>query len=440
MTRPSDTRIASGLALGRSKLDGGCTAPADVLPDVSPGHARPVRAGTVLLLGNYRAALAAARQLSAEGHRVILGSEPGASCAEHSRAVDMVWHCPALVPGSPEFITALRALLRRVPGTVTIMPMIERALNTIASFEEELAQSARLALPEARVLAILHDKHRSLVFARDAGLDVPAFATAGDQVELEARAAEIGYPVVVRPIDSGCRIERLKAVTLNGPPDIAEAFDPWPAGLSAVLLQRRFIGTRTNVYFAALEGRILAEQHSLSLRTDRVDGTGQTIEGVTIAPIPAISREIGALVRRIGYTGVGCAQFLYDEAANRPCYLEINARFGASHAFVEKVGMGLTELALNLAWNAPRFAPARAGRYDEGSRFVWTLGDLSGLLFALRRGDVGPKGALVWLGRALLAAVRSEVHVTWSIRDPVPTLILYARSIGNNLGLRKRAR
>lgn len=390
-------------------------------------------ADTVLLLGNYRAALTAARQLSPSGCRVILGSEPGAYGAEHSRFVDEVWHCPPLIPHSPEFLTALQALLGRQAGVVTIMPMIERALNTVASFEAELAQTARLALPKAEILSVLHDKYRSLVFARDAGLDLPPFAVARDRAELEELAAEVGYPVVVRPITAGCRIGRLKAVTLLWPSDISDHFDPWPDQLSSVLLQRYFAGKRTNVYFAARDGEILAEQHSLSLRTDRLDGTGQTIEGITIPSIDVISRSMRKLSRHIDYTGVGCAQFLYDDAADRACFLEINARFGASYCFVEKVGMGLTTLAFDLAWNAPRSGPSRSECHDEGTRFVWTFGDLSGLAFSLRRGDIGSKAAVLWLGRAVLAAARSDVHVTWSARDPVPTLLLYARSIANNL-------
>jgi biotin carboxylase len=296
-----------------------------------------------------------------------------------------------------------------------------------------LSSEVRIALPRAQVLSVLHDKYRSLVAAKQAGLDVPAFATAEDLQQLRERTAEIGCPVVVRPIVSGSRLKAAKAVTLKDLSDIDRQLgvDPLPA----MLIQRRFSGARMNVYFAARDGEMLAEQHAHCLRSDRADGTGLTIDLITIAPIACISRETRMLVRELRYTGVGCAQFLYDAPRDKPCFLEINARFGANYALVEAAGMGLTGLAYDLAWNDPR--PVRDGsdRCDVGTRLVWTLGDVSGLLLALKHGDIGAAGALKWAGRTLLAAARADVHATWSWADPLPTLMLYARRVGSRLGL-----
>jgi len=396
--------------------------------------------GTVLVLGNYRASLTTIRRLAARGCRVVLGAEPDTKSAEYSRFVDEVWRCPRFEPGSEVF---LDALLRKIgtlpgPGPVTVMPVIERPMDAVVSFQDDLAPWVRLAVPEARILSILHDKYASLVCARDAGLGVPAFELCGTVADLRTAIGRVGLPAVVRPITAGTRIGTNKAVTLTAPDDIDRFFTGAEASMTGLLVQRRFIGIRTNVYFAAQDGCMLAEQHSKSVRTDRIDGTGQTIEGVTIAPIESISREMALIVKALNYTGVGCAQFLYDEKRDRPCYLEINARFGASYAFVERLGMGLTDYALNLAWNDPQPVPYRIGQYDAGTRFVWTLGDVSGLLYAIRRRDVGLAGAMLWLWNILLAAVRARAHVTWSWRDPWPTAVLYARAVAGTLGLKKQ--
>lgn len=404
--------------------------------DASPTPAAP-HAGTVLILGNYRAALTTARRLSARGCHVILGSEPDVSYCDRSRCVHEVWHCPPIEAGSEAFRDALLRKVETLPPPVTVMPVLERPMNAIASFEPELVPRVRIALPEARILAVLHDKYASLVCARDAGLDVPPFALCASAREVQAAVSRIGLPVVIRPTVAGTRLGTQKAITLLTEDDLAHFLADSVSGIPGLLVQRRFVGLRTNVYFAAQDGEILAEQHSKSLRTDRADGTGQTIEGETIGPILSISRETHRIVRTLGYTGVGCAQFLYDEATGQPCFLEINARFGASYAFIEKTGMGLTDYALDLAWNDPWPVRDRLGQSDTGTRFVWTLGDVSGLLYAIRRREVGAAGALLWLWHIVLAAIRSDAHVTWSWRDPVPTLVLYARAIANTLGLRK---
>lgn len=395
-------------------------------------------AGTVVVLGNYRAALAAVREMSARGCVVVLGAEPDTFCAEHSRFVDEVWHCPPFVPRSQEFLAALRTLVRRLRPPVTVMPIRERSLDTVASFERELAAEVRLALPQARILAILHDKHRSLVAAQEAGLDVPAFAVADDWQQLRMQTATVGCPVVIRPIVAGSRLGAQKAVTIRDLAELDAAFSAFSDELPAMLIQRRFSGERMNVYFAARDGEMLAEQHVHCLRSDRFDGTGLTIDMMTIAPIASISRELRMLVKHLDYTGVGCAQFLYDAPRDKPCYLEINARFGASYALVEHVGMGLTGLAFDLAWNNRRGVRGASARYDAGTRLVWTLGDFSGLLHALRQRHVDGRQAVVWAGRALLSAARADLHAIWSLRDPLPALRLYARRIGHWLGLARR--
>ena len=163
--------------------------------------------------------------------------------------------------------------------------------------------------------------------------------------------------------------------------------------------------------------------HSYSLRTDRIDGSGQTIEGMIVPTVPIHQEMLATAVKAMGYTGIGNAQFLHDKESGESCFLEINPRFGGSHAFVERSGFDQTRLALDLA--KPDYEP-KPPKSVRPVRFVWTYGDLHGLMFSLRAGDVTTKQARQWALACIRAAVMSDVHVTWSWRDPWPTLAIYS--------------
>jgi biotin carboxylase len=386
---------------------------------------------SALILGNYRPALTTARELSRLGYRVILGVHPGSTGAEWSRFVDEVLPVPPLVAGAGD----LNATLADVAATrdlALIVPISEAALNAMAAAAPHIPRRVRVVMPSAATVAICHDKYRWLLFARESGIPCPDFAVCRTLAELRGVTAQIGYPVVLRPVVAGTRIGKRKAVTLAGPGDEGLLAPHWPDGTSQLLVQKRFSGDRYNVYFAARDGALLREQHTISLRTDRADGSGQTIYGVTIERIPELSDALAVAVRRMTYNGVGCAQFLYDPTTGSACFLEINPRFGASYAFVERMGMNLTRLAVEIATGDP-VSGDFPSEGKAGTRFVWTYGDLIGIWYSLRHREIDRRGAWRWAASALIAALRADVHVTWSWRDPCPTLAFYGGQLRKTL-------
>lgn len=389
--------------------------------------AEPAASRTVLIAGNYRPALTAARRLKAMGYRVLLGMEPGSTGAEHSRFVDEIWRMPAPERGAQAFREALRVRLRLDSSIAVILPMTETYLNFVDAARDLVPPDILVAAPQRRVIEICHDKFAWLRFCCDIGIPTPPFDTASRIDSLRAVVEAIGPPVVIRPVVAGQRIGKRKAVPVYDDPGFEAAFAAWPEGVGDLLVQKRFEGVRYNVYFGALDGVIVRELHSRSLRTDRWDGSGQTIEGVVVDPVPVHSEMLARAVAAMGYTGVGCAQFLLDPATSRSCFLEINPRFGASYAFVEHAGFDLTGLALELAKPAP--APKPLAAPPRPVHCVWTYGDLSGLTFSLSNNDITPAQALRWARAALVAAVTADVHVTWSWSDPRPTLAAYASQL-----------
>lgn len=386
---------------------------------------------TALVAGNYRPSLAAARELQTLGYRVLLGAEPGSTGAEFSRFVDEVWELPDASLGEAALRSAVRRRIAADPTIRVVLPMTEQMLDRVAAIRDAFPPDMPIASPQSSALKVCHDKFEWLRFSRDAGVETPPFATAETLVGLREAVETVGCPVVIRPVEAGKRIGKRKAITIRHADELAEAFPTWPEGLRSLLVQRRFEGDRYNIYYGAQDGVIVRELHSRSIRTDRWDGSGQTIEGKVVAPVARHTEMLAQAAGALRYTGIGCAQFLYDPATDQSCFLEINPRFGASYVFVERAGFELTRLALELAEPSP--APTALARPVRPTRFVWTFGDLSGLAFSIRSGDVSAAQAVRWAATAMRAAVFADVHVTWSWSDPLPTIRFY---LGRLLGRR----
>ena len=387
---------------------------------------------TVLLIGNYRPTLGAARALGRMGYRVVLGAEPDSSGAERSRFVDEIWPLPATELGPDAFRRALAERLQSDPSVGFILPMRECKIKLVDASRDIVPADVLIATPQHEALKICLDKLQWLHFCRDAGIPCPAFGAAGSILELRRVVNEIGCPLVVRPVAGGKRIWHRKAITIERATDFDKVFPRWPSDGGELLAQRRFEGERYNVYFAAREGKIICELHSYSLRTDRIDGSGQTIEGKIVPAVPVHSSMLAKAAEGMNYTGIGNAQFLHDVETGQSCFLEINPRFGGSHSFVEYSGFDQTRLALELARPGYEPLPPEA---VKPVHFVWTYGDLYGLMFSLKAGDVTKKQALRWLLASVRAAILSDVHVTWSWRDPLPTLGIIWERLSRAVGI-----
>ncbi|WP_205042303.1 hypothetical protein [Rhodoligotrophos defluvii] len=379
--------------------------------------------GTVLILGNYRPALTVARKLKALGYRVAVNANKQQPLLEYSRAVSLIWDAPP--PSDQGFMAALLSFIDAQGDVVAIIPVSEPMVDVLAANWKALAsREVRLATPAPAIVRRCHDKTGMLDLATRAGLDCPPYAVASNADVLDATAIQVGFPLVIRPLTPGSRFGTLKAITVASREELA----CYPAELfeaaGPMLLQRHFSGRRYNVYFAARNGRIVDEQHVCILRSDRVDGSGLAVEGTSIADIPELSRDVHRLVHMLDYTGIGCAQFLFDETTRARCFLEINPRLGANYALVEAAGMPLTRLCLALAEAQPEH-PVPLQREQRSVHFAWTYGDLAGLWHAVTQGDVGLKGALAWLGDAIRAGLTADMHITWTRDDPKPTLMTY---------------
>jgi hypothetical protein len=148
------------------------------------------------------------------------------------------------------------------------------------------------------------------------------------------------------------------------------------------------------------------------------------VEGVTVPLDRELARYCRLLTARLAFTGVGCMQFIRTPSG-AVHFLEPNPRLGANFAVVDRCGLDLTALACALAAGTAGGSGLDDFRYEPGVRYSWTFGDIRGLRRAVRRREIGAAQAVDWLVRAIRSAAAAEIHLTWSVRDPHPTLAIF---------------
>jgi predicted ATP-grasp superfamily ATP-dependent carboligase len=166
------------------------------------------------------------------------------------------------------------------------------------------------------------------------------------------------------------------------------------------------------------------------LRTDEPDDTGIGVLGVSVAPNPALREYCERITRSLAYTGIGCIQFLVDEASGAVAFLEFNARMDSTAALPYWLGYDFPLLAMRLADHAGGRAPCPAALrapYRAGRAYHWLYGDIHTWVAAARGRRATRLKLAAWLLRSAWDAARSY-HLTWELRDPLPTLHLYWRS------------
>jgi biotin carboxylase len=324
-------------------------------------------------------------------------------------------------------MVALLDFLARRPEIGVVLPLRPRYLKLLGAARDQLNGRVLLAMADSEIVEACLDKQRMYAIAGEAGVPYQPLAVATDRAELVAAADTVGYPCIVRPVEDtdppmpGQR----KALICHDRDALQRTFVTWPETHSQLLVQRFAHGPRHNVHFAAHRGRIIGRVQTTALRTDALDGTGLGVEGMSVQSDERLEQHCDALIGKLGYTGVGLAQFLVP-AEGEPSFLELNPRHGTALAFIQHLGLDLANAAIGLAAPGETWTIPEGFEYPVGQRYAWTSKDISGLRGMRSRGQLDLVEALRWFRRAARAAIRADVHLTWSARDPMPTLAVYA--------------
>jgi predicted ATP-grasp superfamily ATP-dependent carboligase len=383
---------------------------------------------TVLVVGNYRPTIATVRSLGRAGCRLVVGCPPVRSYAEKSRHVEEAWAHPPLEDAA--FATALLAFLAARPDIDAIFPVSGLAIMRLCELHGQLPRPLPVAMPDPRLVHICDDKTALLDVAERVGVPYPAWMVVPGSPGLKDATARVGFPCVVKPAVAERRLFGEKALILRDPAALETRLAAWPEDDGELLVQRFVEGLRHNLHLVAQSGRLLRCLDTLSLRTQRLNGSGLTVSSVSVPTPPAMRAWCAKLLEAIDYSGIGCLQFLDDQERGEVAFLELNPRMAAGSGVAPYCGLDLPRHALELALGLPVEPDSSPDAYRMGVRYAWTEGDLAGLATTLRQGDIGAGDAVAWLGRSLHDALAADIHAGWDWGDMGPTLAIYRRRVG----------
>ncbi|WP_217183923.1 carbamoyl-phosphate synthase large subunit [Streptomyces sp. AC495_CC817] len=295
----------------------------------------------------------ACRVLREEGVRVILVNSNPATIMTDPDFADATY----IEPITPEVIETIIA--KEKPDA--ILPTLggQTALNAaMALHERGILEKYGVELIGAKVDAIKKGEDRQIFkeLVLEAGADVARSVIAHSMDDLLAGAAELGYPLVVRPsftmggLGSGFAYDEADLRRIGG------------AGLhdsptNEVLLEESILGWKE--YELELM-RDTADNTVVVCSIENVDPVGvHTGDSITVAPALTLTdreyqklRDIGIdIIRAVGVDTGGCnIQFAVDPSNGRIIVIEMNPRVSRSSALASKAtGFPIAKLAAKLA-------------------------------------------------------------------------------------------
>jgi len=388
------------------------------LPGQSVAQSRP-ESGGVLLMGGDCSALGVARNLVSRG--IPVRFLPGTNAlATYSRHV----HSIAGWPGA-EADTAI-AFLEGLAKSGQCMdwvliPAGDSEVRLVTNHYDALSHYYRLSTPPWSVTRYCGDKQ--LTYARAADLGIGHPRTYRIDIESEAAAADLDYPVILKPAMK----EGVNALTVAKAwraDDRAQFLSLFReahtlAGAGGLVVQEMIPDDGTNQFsYCAFcdngEPRLVMAARRTRQRP-RKAGTGTFVETL---PPQDFEAEAAIFLRSLNYTGLVEIEFMRDPRDGRFKLIDVNPRIWTWHALGLPAGVNFA----HAAWLHAAGQPVTPARAAAGHSWIYGIRDLPVALAEIIDGHLSPMTYL----RQLLGA---SSYATLSLSDPLPALVDLPMSI-----------
>jgi len=380
----------------------------------------PAALPPAVVLNMHETGLGIARSLGRRGVCVIgLGAEPGAPGTATRYAT---------VRAAPDSRTEPDALVRFLEGLgaelgerAVLFPTNDADLACLDRYRERLSRYFVLDVPARALLHSITNKARLSAVARAHGLAAPVTRHVASLAELDAQAAELVYPAVIKPVDTTAwrsgdfeaRVGVRKGWRVADHAACRAAYARIAQVAPAALVQEWIDGPEDS--YRVVGAAMAADGTALGAFTARKRlqyppglGLGCLYEA---QPDDALMARTLGFLRAIGFAGVCEAEFKDDPRTGEPRLIEINPRHWDQHALGGALGVDLPWLA----YRARIGLPAQPFQAAQG-RAVWLRwpGIVGSLKEAVKARD---PNVLRPLARSLRLR---RCYAYWASDDPGP--------------------
>ena len=289
-------------------------------------------ASVLVLDGEQRSALAAVRSLGRAGVRVQVASARPEPLAGASRHASQVWRTPDPTRDAQGWVEAV--LQCAAQGSAQfILPMTDVSTMLLAPLRARLPTGCSLLCPSAQAYEVLTDKQRLLELAHCVEVAVPQTLVASDAAQLQHAAAQLGYPLVIKPARS--RYVQANAVHTTSVSLVRDAVQlqrllpalDWLGQVNA-LVQRWIDGTGAGVFALYGPAGPVAWFAHRRLREKPPSG-GVSVLCESAMPEPAVLLPSARLLERANWWGPAMVEYRMTPAGV-PVLMEVNGRFWGS--------------------------------------------------------------------------------------------------------------
>lgn len=323
--------------------------------------------------------------------------------------------CPDPLADEEAFLTWLEALGRQLPRPCVLFPSHDEFIWPLSRHAGRLAEWFIVPFSRWDVMSRVHDKRAQLEAAWRVAVDTPATVFVSSRAELEAAAAEIGFPAVLKPVESLAFKRRFHRhiIDVESPGDLQLIYDKVD-DLGLLMLQERIPGGEDELWtvgsYLDAESRPLAVFSGHKLRQYPHAG-GSCLAGVSRWSASLVDAAL-RLLQELRFHGVSQVEFKRDPRDGRFCLMEINARHWKWHGLAARAGVNLSYVAYRDALGDPYLAR----RQDDGVKWIVANKDLPlAVLEIARRQRSAPEYV-----RSLAGTRRDGLH---ALDDPLPGLL-----------------
>lgn len=371
------------------------------------GDRRALAARILVTDAEERGSLAAIRGLGRAGYDVAAAAGKRPASGHWSHHCSTRYFLPNPWSDKEGFIDELVRVVER-EELATVLTGGDGALIAISEQRERLEGQIRLGLPPKDAVRRSTDKVVLLEASAEAGVASPESVVCSSESEIRTAAAELDYPLVVKPSRSitkrGTAGRGTTGALVMSDADLQPRVDELEYPIIVQRYEKRPLFSCSGVF---VEGQFLALTTARALRTwPPLFGSFTCME--TVPPPPDLVERIAHLLSLIGWQGIFQVDML-DLGDDRFSVFDLNPRVFASLALDLRAGANLPAIWCEWLLNEV----VRKHSSQPGIHFRWEDGEILSFARALRRGRLREAAEIA-------RPRRRTVHAAFELCDPAP--------------------